>query len=465
MLFITVVAFSQNYQEIPEFVFSKPVLVSGIPKKDGAVYRFNNIAPGYDATVTILGRSSQTVILDTIDVPGGGNMGFDKALQPQLGIPGWAPANSNWWMKFQMNFLKAGTNDPVSLDKFTTTALDIDGDGASLGENLIMYKANSMTFSAPTYLQQTNSGSVACPLDGIISYPKNCSHCLGHGYTLDVTKKLKCATCNGAGFVFSSCVHPWSGSDMAVQGPVINGDGIDTSTTRFMVTFTYTNVSSITFQYGAKTGYVITNAGERLNSMWFKAFSLGAPTSLPVKLSGFNAKYDQKTVNLNWTTSYEENFSHFVIQRSIDGFNYSDIALVFAYGNSNQLMSYKYKDDIKVICSTGLVYYRLHMMEKIGESSYSEIRIIRLGEEKAGRNIYIFPNPARDELRITLPGSWQGKSVQLELISCNGTRVQMVQTGNTSQTETLKLTNVAKGLYIIKATCQNETTSQKVLKE
>src|SRR5438270_2686846 len=77
-------------QLIPEFNFSSPVLISGSPNKDGAVYRFYNIAPGYDATVKILGRSSSIVTLDTIDLSPTSSygMGYEKALQPQLGING-----------------------------------------------------------------------------------------------------------------------------------------------------------------------------------------------------------------------------------------------------------------------------------------------------------------------------------------------------------------------------------------
>src|SRR4051812_29520208 len=101
-------------QTTTEFVFKNPTLVTGVADQDGAVYLFKNVAPGLDATVTIINRSSPAVILDTIDIAPGGGMGYDKALQPQLGIHGTVPANSSWWMKFQVNFLQSGKNKAAS---------------------------------------------------------------------------------------------------------------------------------------------------------------------------------------------------------------------------------------------------------------------------------------------------------------------------------------------------------------
>ena len=78
---------SAQLQLIPEFNFSKPVLISGSPNKDGALYRFYNIAPGYDATVKIIGRSSSAVVLDTIDLVPNSQLWngiMKKLLQPQL---------------------------------------------------------------------------------------------------------------------------------------------------------------------------------------------------------------------------------------------------------------------------------------------------------------------------------------------------------------------------------------------
>src|SRR5438128_99773 len=74
-------------QTIPELIFKNPVLVSGSPNQDGAIYRFPNVTTGsnaMDAIVTVKGRSAADVILKSIDSSG---VGWDKAFQPTLGIP------------------------------------------------------------------------------------------------------------------------------------------------------------------------------------------------------------------------------------------------------------------------------------------------------------------------------------------------------------------------------------------
>ena len=71
-LFI-LISFSQD------FTFKSPSLDSGSAGKDGAVYRFANVASNVDALVTINARSSVLVSLDSIDVT---STGYDKAFQP-----------------------------------------------------------------------------------------------------------------------------------------------------------------------------------------------------------------------------------------------------------------------------------------------------------------------------------------------------------------------------------------------
>ncbi len=79
---------------------------------------------------------------------------------------------------------------------------------------------------------------------------------------------------------------------------------------------------------------------------------------LPVDLLSFNGKYDQRLseVSLSWKTASEVNNSHFIIQKSYDGFTYDNIGLVQGSGNSNEAKDYYFND--KGIDNAG-IYYRL----------------------------------------------------------------------------------------------------------
>ncbi|MBC7828456.1 MAG: hypothetical protein H7122_11970 [Chitinophagaceae bacterium] len=107
-------------QEIPELIFSNPILESGTDLQDGAKYRFSNTAPGVDAIVEIRKRSASNVVINNIDLT---IFGWDKAFQPELGIHGTVAPYQNWWVEFEVRFVKAGTNNKKKVDKFDFTSI------------------------------------------------------------------------------------------------------------------------------------------------------------------------------------------------------------------------------------------------------------------------------------------------------------------------------------------------------
>jgi hypothetical protein len=273
-----------------------------------------------------------------------------------------------------------------------------------------------------------------------------------------------CLLCDGTGRIFTLCHHPYeAGSGTTVNGPVENFTNIDTLATQVMSTYHYENVDKINFRYGAKSGALSSNgSGIRLNSTWFREFSLEPAVTLPVKMTSFFATSEKGNVNLAWTAN-EENFSNYVIQRSTDGKNYSDIAIVFA-GNTDQMASYKFKD-ANVSSSTGMLFYRLQLVDHTKEGAkYSDVRVIRLGKDQESIQLTTYPNPVRDQVRITLPSAWQGKPVMLELFTANGIKVQGMQLSSASQTESMQLGKISNGFYLVKATCENQVAQQRIVK-
>lgn len=439
-----------------ELVFSNPVLIAGTDKQDGATYKFNNVSYGLDATIQVTKRSAPNVQLYSIDVT---NTGWAKAFQPQVGIPGGIPANSAAWMEFNVKFYRAGTSQLAKIKKFYVTALDVDGDAGSVAEFVQFEKADSIVYSSGSTLKSntpllTNNESLVDDL-------------------LDGATNLL-------------------GSDVLSQGPVANGAGVDTSNIAFMVSYTYLNKNDFKFIIGSKNGNVSLGTqgpalkpllnlagtpvidptstsllsgdpGLRLNSIWFKQFNLNVLVTLPVKLLDFTANYTNPNVLLQWSTAQEHNFSHFILERSTDGENFSQVALVFGEGESNQKLTYSYTDkDMKG--RSGIIYYRLKQVDVDGKFSYSAVRIIRLGDENTARNLAIFPNPVASDLKITLPSSWQNKHVQIDLFNAGGQLIYSSNIASSSQTESVSVASFDKGVYFIKARCGDEVTSQRFIK-
>jgi hypothetical protein len=218
--------------------------------------------------------------------------------------------------------------------------------------------------------------------------------------------------------------------------------------------------SSTTFTYNLlDAGFDPLNSNTAVVTINFFANS-----PLPVKLINFDAKYNKPNVVLSWSTAMEKNFSHFVVEYSTDGINFSQAATVFGFGESDSRKDYTYTDK-NTAGKGGLIYYRLQSVDIDGKSTYSSIRIIRLGEEKQGIALTTYPNPVTSELRVTIPGNWQNKKVSYEIFNANGQVTKKSETASSSQTENLNVSSLAPGLYIVKVTCDGVSVQQKIIKQ
>jgi len=245
---------------------------------------------------------------------------------------------------------------------------------------------------------------------------------------------------------------------------VTNFTNIDTGAVQVMATYQFLKASQIKFTYGAQTGAGGSNgSGIRLNSTWFRNFSLTPLTTLPIKLINFSAKYTKPNVALGWTTVQEHNFSHFIIEHSTDGSNFTQTAIVFGSGESDIKRDYTYTDkDMKG--KGGIIYYRLKQVDIDGSFTYSSVRVVSLNEVKASVSLTTFPNPVTNNLRLTLPPLWQNKHVKIELYYANGQHVNSFNIANSGPVESISLASLEKGVYFIQAACGNELASQQIIK-
>ncbi len=186
-------------------------------------------------------------------------------------------------------------------------------------------------------------------------------------------------------------------------------------------------------------------------------------SSLPVVLSSFTANLKNSNAGLAWTTVSEKNFNLFEVERSFDGADYKTISVVFAAGNTNSKTNYSYNDNVKEIAKS-IIYYRLKMVDIDGSFKYSDVRIIRLGEQTEAAKIITYPNPVVNEVRVTIPASWQNKEVKYEIFNTSGQLIISKMNVNASQTEMISLSNVSRGMYFVKLTMGTETAQQKIIK-
>jgi trimeric autotransporter adhesin len=130
----------------------------------------------------------------------------------------------------------------------------------------------------------------------------------------------------------------------------------------------------------------------------FSTFYFAGPTFvLPVTLLSLNGKYIDNAVSLIWKTESEINSSYFIVERSIDGRNFSSIGNVPAAGNSSTTKNYSLKDYDVFNRQVNNFYYRLKMVDNNGSFKYSGIINIALPGAKG--IITLSPNPATDNIK------------------------------------------------------------------
>jgi hypothetical protein len=231
-----------------------------------------------------------------------------------------------------------------------------------------------------------------------------------------------------------------------------------------MTTAKYTNKSKIKVRTGGHSSDDDIDT-ERMYSFWFKSFAYQAPvnSSLPVVLSSFTAKKASNQVILNWSTDIETDVSHFVIQKSLNGKDFTDAGILFTDGNSDIRKEYNFKDELRNI-SSGLVYYRLKIVDLDGKYKQSPVRIIRVAEDNAAGSITVYPNPVVSDIRITLSSTWQDKAVNIQVMNANGQSVMQVTNARPGQTETINVNTLTAGMYMVKVSNGTETAMQRFIK-
>lgn len=140
--------------------------------------------------------------------------------------------------------------------------------------------------------------------------------------------------------------------------------------------------------------------------------------TLPVKLSSFTAFRTGADISLQWKTQYEQNSSHFNIQRSTDGINFTSIGNIQAKGNASTASDYQFTDNtLKYITVNTAVFYRLEQVDKDGRKEYSSIITVKYSDSDA--LLTILQNPAVDALRLQVALK-QPQQVQLQITAADG---------------------------------------------
>jgi len=181
---------------------------------------------------------------------------------------------------------------------------------------------------------------------------------------------------------------------------------------------------------------------------------------LPVELSAFNAVRKNKEVQISWTTSSEIDASHFEIERSSDGIEFSRIGSHGAEGEASAETSYKFMDKTP---RQGTNYYRLRSVDIDGFTSFSRIRSVGFGSSDTPIAV---PNPVKERLQILGLGL-NSNAATVEIFTATG---QMLFQGEKKinegeiELEMTEVNIVSKGTYYLRIIAPTLTHNITILK-
>ena len=174
------------------------------------------------------------------------------------------------------------------------------------------------------------------------------------------------------------------------------------------------------------------------NGVWSLFDTARIISTLPLDWVTFTGRKVSEKVALDWTTENESNTSHFLIERSKNGIDFTSIGRTSALGGLQN--TYRFDDGQP---QKGLNYYRLKQFDRNGQFKYSIIVKIFFGD--AGMNeLKLFPQPVQSTLNVVFGGN--GNNLFIQVYDAAGKMVMNERKQNQSTIE-LTTTSLSKGVY------------------
>ncbi|MDI9364426.1 MAG: T9SS type A sorting domain-containing protein [Flavobacterium sp.] len=164
---------------------------------------------------------------------------------------------------------------------------------------------------------------------------------------------------------------------------------------------------------------------------------------LPVSFLSVSATAKTASVTVEWATASELNNSHFVVERSVDGTNFSAIATVTAKGTAS---TYTFNDALAV---QGDNYYRIVSVDNDGSTQLS--KTVKASLQIINSNsLQVYPNPTEAQTVVKLQGVASGK-LQLKVIDAKGVLISSINTtaAELAASKIINLQALQNGVYVI----------------
>lgn len=193
-------------------------------------------------------------------------------------------------------------------------------------------------------------------------------------------------------------------------------------------------------------GYTASTVTSFAAQSVYGPFTLGSIVPLPLELLNFDAKYNNKTVDLKWITASEKNNDYFTVERTKDGKLFNEIAIVKGAGNSTSIHNYVAEDKNP---ANGISFYRLKQTDFNSSFSYSNLVAVEINNNLNALS-YFYADAANSEILYMLAGEVDG-DIKCDITDMFGRVVfseDVISKGK--EIIKLKLPEIAKGIYSLR---------------
>jgi hypothetical protein len=184
-----------------------------------------------------------------------------------------------------------------------------------------------------------------------------------------------------------------------------------------------------------------------LNNVWALASN---QSPLPIELVDFKGKYVNEQSVLSWVTASEKDNDYFILERSENARDFTQIGKIDGAGNSNSFLNYQFVDTKSI---NQVAYYRLKQVDFDGQFSNSNVIALRNIKSFGNQYLHIYPQPASMNVFIEQGLFVNGESFSVEIFNNLGSLVQKeLHTSDESGKLAIHFSNLEQGMYLLRIT-------------
>lgn len=232
---------------------------------------------------------------------------------------------------------------------------------------------------------------------------------------------------------------------------------------------TYSEIPLSALEAGTPTGnreITLANNVRAPENFYVVSDTKALDPTYPVKLSSYQVRRKEDIgVIVEWTSEQERNNKVFLVERSVDGRQFSILGELGGAGNSDVSLSYTFLDTDPV---EGKAYYRLR---QTGEAhTYTDVALAEVYftlEDPGLQIISVLPNPFADQFMIRYSNT-SSSPVKLDIYNAEGDVLlskQLTSSAGENEYQFVPTSELLPGIYVVSMLGKDGKLRTQILKK